>query len=271
MNSLIVGYSGDPGRGPSADVFRGFSDVDPSQVTSVFEDFKSFNNTYALASNLGRYASDAGGYISYEDTGGTILGSVSADYQGAIVMTTDTTDNDENDLALGDNTGGAFTLKTGMRGFAYECRMRFTQILTQNFFCGLCEPGRAVADGLIADAGTLATKSILGWSVLEAAAGTMKGTHGLNGQAAVQETLAVKTLAVSTWYKFGVRYIPRGEDGYVCKWYVDGTFISGITTEGSSFPSSASGVVLTPFFAQKNATTTANVFTIDWYRAMAKY
>ncbi len=271
MNSLTVGYSGDPGRGPSTEVFKGMSDVDPSQVTSVFEDFKGFNNTYALASNLGRYASDAGGYISYEDTGGSILGSVSADYQGAIVMLTDTSDNDENDIALGDNTGGAFTLKTGMRAFGYECRMRFSQIVTQNFFCGLCEPGRAIADGLISDAGGLGTKSILGWSVLEGAAATMKGTHGLNGQTAVQESLAVKTIVASTWYKFGVRYEPGAPDGLVLKYYVDGVFISGIATEGTSFPASASGVVLTPFFCQKNASTVANVFTIDWYKAMAKY
>lgn len=271
MDSLRAGYSGDTGRGPSSLIFKGMNNIDKSQFLDIYEDFRSFNNTYALASNLGRYASDAGGYISYEDTGGSILGSVTADYTGAIVMTTDTTDNDENSLALGDNTGGAITAKTTMKKLAYECRMRFSQILTQNFFLGLCEPGRAVADGLISDAGALLTKSILGWSVLEGAAGTMKATHGLNGQTAVQESTITKTLAANTWYKFGFLYEPASQyDGYVCKWFVDGVQIGGITTEGSSFPASSSGVVLTPFFSQKNATTTANVFTIDWYRVCAQ-
>lgn len=271
MDSLRGGYSGDTGRGPSSLIFKGMNSIDQSQFLNIFEDFKNFQKTTAIASNLGRYAGDAGGYITFEDTSCTIAGSVTADYTGAVVFTTDATDNNEVNMAGGDNTGGSITCKTTMKKLAFECRVRFSQIVTQNVFLGLIEPGRAVTDGLFTDADALGTKSILGWSILAAASSTMKGTHGINGTAAVQESTITKTIAASTWYKFGVLYEPASQyDGYVCKYFVDGVNVGGITTEGSSFPASSSGVVLTPGFFLKNSAAAANVMTLDWYRVCAQ-
>jgi hypothetical protein len=236
----------------------------PFGVVFIGDDFRSFNDSYAVASNVGRYASEAGGYRSYEDTGGSIV-PVAADKNGTIKLTTAATDNNEVWIQPGNATNVLCDInKTTPALTIFEARVKTSAITTTtNFFVGLSEEGLAAAD-TVTDAGALASKDFLGFWALEADSSALKFGYRIAGQAA-QTIVAAATLAADTWIKLGFVYDPNEPPSQRITAYVNNvplsTYITKTLLEASLFPNNQGMNML---FGVKNNNANVNV-SMDWW------
>ena len=234
------------------------------------DDFLSFADTYAVASNVGRYAGDMGGYRSYEDTGDSIAASPS--YAGGVIeFLTDTTDNDEVWLQGGAATGvlGSVSNTAGAVGnvlTGFECRFRTASVATGNLYVGMAEEGVAAADFITDGGAMITTKDLLGFYVLEGALTTLKFTSQKASQTAVTITMTA-ALAADTWYKAGFLFDPEAPTTKRLKVYLDAvenaTGLTGTQLDAAAFPG---GEEMHAIMGVKNSTTTAKNLLVDWIR-----
>lgn len=273
MSKLIyAGY--DEGRGPSGaiwtprarEVIKAVRDGDLSAGRYMVDDFNGFGGT--VTTNVGTYSSGGNSYISYEDSGGSIA-QLASERDGVIRFTTDNTDNDENWLMAGGIASVHALVSDTAADLArmwFECRVRFGSVADSNsgYFIGLGEEGLAAAD-TIADAGTLASKDLIGFHRLEGDGDALDTVYRKAGQNQVTVGTDAKTIAASTWYKLGMVYDPFYSDGPRLFFYVDGVRLTDYvdaTTLLSTFPD---GEELAFLIGGKNATTTATTFDLDWW------
>ncbi len=275
---LLTNYRGQPSsRGLSP---RIWDHIYGSHLTSdgysmayfTGDDFRTFGLSTAVSSNVGRYVGDGVQYLSYEDTGGSIA-QIATEKFGAITLVTDTTDNDENWL----QPGGAASVMAmiasaaaNKQKVAFECRVKVSSIAdsTINWFVGMSEEGLA-AENTVADAGTLASKDLLGFWVAEADGDAIKYGYRKAGQAL--QTLGTAAVPVAdTYVKLGFVHDPGSEvpASKRIKFFVNNVELSAYVTDtllsASTFPD---GEELQPLFGHKNGTTTACTMTMDWWAA----
>ena len=244
----------------------------------IMEDYMGFGKSTAVSSNLGRYASRAGCYQSWEDTGGSIA-NLPTLTGGGIRLTNDTTDNDEVNMQLGDITGvlGALSVTAGKAGCVptwYETRVRFpTQVASGDCFVGLAEEGVGVTD-FFGDSDTFADKDYIGFYTVAGAPTTLKFAYHKAGGTEVSFTAA--TIAVDTWYKLGFLFIPPGFSGYgyqydankLIRVFVDNAeyTTSYITkTQGDSTTHFPGDEEMSPMMSVKNSTTVARAMDSSFW------
>lgn len=235
-----------------------------------FEDFLSFGVGTAVASNVGLYAANSGAWRSYEDTGGAI-DMLETEVDGVLKVTTDTTDNDEMWLCPGTAKTVLGKITDGDSGrVAFEVRVRFPQIVTQNLFLGLSEEGCAVAD-TITDAGVfITTKDMIGFQVVEGASSTMTFSYQKASQTRQVPITALQTLVADTWYKFGFLYTSFGPNTKRIRVFLNGaeqsTYVTATNIAAATFPS---GEELNILLGLKNGAGAATRMDIDWVRFAA--
>jgi hypothetical protein len=244
---------------------QGYSPDGDDPLSFVYDDFKCFSNTTAVAANVGRYAGQVG-YLSYEDTGNAIT-QLATEADGVIKITTDTTDNDESWLQPGMATSvlGKVAVASSPKLVLFETRIKVGQIgNTYNAFFGLSEEGLAAAD-TFTDAGAMGDKDFLGFWVLEGAGSALKFGWRKSGQAVVSLGTA-KTLVADTWYKVGFCYDPKAKPSQRLSFYVDNEVLStyGTATQlaAATFPD---GEELNLLLGVKNGTASANFIESDWW------
>jgi hypothetical protein len=264
-----VGQSG--GRGVSP---RLWSRVDGQELSpdgasngySIGDEFLSFGATFDVASNVGRYASEAGGYKSYEDTGAAIS-QVASVVGGAVAISIDADDNQEAWLQSGGGTGvlGKISDTAGEdKLLIFEARFKTSQITAGNLFLGLAEEGLA-AHETMTDDGDLASKDLIGFAVNEDAPSTLTFVYRKAGQALQTPIASLKTLVADTFYKVGFVYDPRAVPSQRIRVYVDnvenGTYVTATNIAAATFPD---GEELAFLAGVKNATDIMTL-TLDWW------
>lgn len=236
----------------------------------VGDDFLSFGLTTAVGSNVGRYASRAGAYLSYEDTGGSIA-QLATEVGGVVRVTTDTTDNDECWMQPGGATSViAKAASSSTKLVVFESRVRVSQVASGNYFVGLSEEGLAAAD-TVTDAGALASKDLLGFWILEGAPTSLIFGYRKAGQAAQTVFTYGTAIAASTWYKVGFVLDPEAPPSQCLKAFVDNTeqttYGASSILDDATFPD---GEELNFLIGGKNGTTTATAIDCDWWAVYAE-
>lgn len=272
MSSPSLHSSDVSGRGLSGSLWKGVpcdhAMFDPSYGAFVFDDFLAFDGL--VTSNVGKYSSRAA-YISYEDTGGSVL-NLATEVGGVIRLTTDATDNDEVWLQMGGAASvfGKITGSSAGKKMVMETRIRASTIASRNIFFGIAEEGFAVADA-ITDAGAMVTtKDFLGFRSLEGDAADLDAVY----QAASQTTQVVKDdaltpIVAATWYKCGFIFDPNYPNpNQILRYFIDGVLIGGTLSlqtitalAAATFPT---GEEMGPVWGVKNGATTATALDVDW-------
>ena len=274
-HSDVVSYCGYSHEGPSDIIWR---KLDLNSIRENFgfgvlveDDFHGFGLTTAVASNVGRYASRAGVWKSFEDTGAVISQIKHVD--GVIRLETDSTDNDEVSLQLGgDGTGTSFVISDTAgddRILGLEFRFRVGQVgNTYNIFLGLAEEGSA-ATNFIADDGTLASKDLIGFKVNEDDGTGLDIVYRKAGQALQTVKESALTLAASTFYKVGLLYNPAEEPAKRIRFWANsvandvGSYVTATNIAATTFPDAET---LNLIFALQSASAAAKNLDIDYVR-----
>jgi hypothetical protein len=232
---------------------------------AVVDDFTCFGGT--VTSNVGTYASEAGMYKSYEDTGDAI--SQIKLTGGAITLTTDTTDNDEVWLQSGYGTGtlGTISDTAGADKLTiFEARFKVSKVTdTYNVFVGLSEEGLAAAD-TVSDAGAIASKDLIGFAVDEADGDALDFIYRKAGQALQTKITGVQVLAADTFYKCGFVYDPFAPASERIQVYIDNdvesTCVTATDIATATFPDAEQLAFLA---GVKNGSGAISAVTLDWW------
>lgn len=272
--SLVTSYARPSGRGPTTNLWRKAStqmySPDGSLGFTVMDDFRSFGKSTAVSSNVGRYVSGGAGVLwySYEDTGDSIA-QIATDKHGVVAVATDGTDNDEAWMQMGDaacvsaiisDTAGDDKL------LVFEARVKVSSVTDtkMNMFVGLMEEGRAVAD-TVTDAGALADKDYIGFTILEGDGDALKFVYKKAGQTAQTVLTYGTAIEADTFYKLGFVFDPDAPADQRIKIYVNGseqsTYVTATQIAAATFPD---GEELSPIFGMKNAAAEAMTASIDW-------
>jgi len=275
-NSLFVVHQGQTGgRGLSPRLWgkvlggQGLSPDGLSNGYSFADDFMNFGAVAPAVS--GATEGVTGGYGYYVDTA-TTANSITqvADAVGGVIRLASTaTDNHETWLTSGGNTGvlGVISDTAGAdKLLIFEARVRFTQVgNTYNAFVGLSEEALADND-TVTDAGALASKDLIGFSVLEADGDALNFVYRKAGQTAQTAIAGVQALTAATWYKVGFVYDPTALTANRIRVFVDNvehaTKVTGTNIAAATFPD---GEELAFLAGVKNGTASANSIDIDWW------
>lgn len=241
-----------------------------SQLSGYFagDDFNCFGDTYAVASNVGRYAGEMGAYRSYEDTGNAITQLVNKN-GGVLSVATDATDNDESWIQPGQATSVIGKIDKAAKCLTlFEARIAVSQITnTFGLMCAMSEEALAAAD-TFADAGTIADKDFIGFWALEGAAATLKYGWNKAGAGGITTLGTAATLVADTFVKIGWAYDPSAhiDPRNRLTFYVNNVELTVYGTdtllEGATFPDAQ---YLNWLFGLKNGTASANTITCDWW------
>jgi hypothetical protein len=232
-------------------------------------DFLNFAATTPVAANVGRYAADGGGYLSYEDTGNSIS-NLATEVGGVIRIATDGTDNDETWLQPGTATSvlGVISNTSGAdKRMIFESRFRVGSIAdgAAHVFIGLTEEGLAAAD-TVTDAGAMGDKDFIGFRIAESAGNALTVVYRKAGQ--VMQTLFTygTALAASTWVKAGFVYNPQAPASKRIRFYIDNveqsTYITATQIAAALFPNGEELNFLAGF---KNGGANARSLDLDWW------
>ena len=261
----------DGGRGLSPRLWKSVAQqsMSPDGLSQGYmagDDFRTVALTTAVSANVGRYAGEAGGYLSYEDTGGAIA-QLATESGGVLNITTDGTDNDEMWLQPGMATSvlGMISDTAGSdKKLIFEARFRVSKVTnTLNYFIGLSEEGLAAAD-TVTDAGALASKDLIGFWVTEADGDSLKFGYRKAGQALTTVGTFGTALAASTWYKVGFIYDPA--ETKKIRFYVDNVeqtdYVTATNIAAATFPD---GEELNFLAGVKNGTAAISYIDLDWW------
>ena len=261
-----VNYQGQATKFPSIAIWNRVEQALRGNLGGIIleDNFLSFNGS--VTSNVGTYSSQAGGWLSYEDTGSTVA-TIETEVGGVLKITTDTTDNDEIWLQPGGAKQVIGKITSGDSGLlAYEIRVRPNQIVTQNAFFGLSEETLAAAD-TVSDAGAFASKDMIGFNLAEAASSTMTFAYRTAGQALTTPITALKTVVAATWYKFGFLYDAQAPTSKRIRVFVDGveqsTYVTATNIAATAFPT---GEELNLLMGLKNGAAAATRWDVDWVK-----
>lgn len=229
------------------------------------EDFLGFGGS--VTTNVGSYASTGGWWNSYEDTGATVA-QLATEVGGVLKITTDTTDNDEVWLSPGSATSVMGKITSGdAEVFAFEARVRASQIVTQNLFIGLGEEGMAVADTITDADVMITTKDWIGFRVNADDDAYWDFTYQKASQTAQIPLDDMQLIVADTWYKLGFLYDSAAPASKRIKVFVDGveqsTYVTATNIAAATFPS---GEELNALMGVKNNAGAAVRMDVDWIR-----
>lgn len=249
----------------------GFSDRNAG--IGLIDDFVGFGPTAAVASNVGRYASNGVAYKSFEENSTSIAGSAAAG--GVVALTATNTDNDDVNIQAGGGATCPFGVVPGTHGtLFFEARFKVNSVAASiaNFFVGLAGAGACVTDGIISDSNAFVTnKSFLGFGRLDSSTTALGLFYNRNG-GTTGTVAAVGTLAADTYIKAGFRWSGRSPNFLVP--YINGVAMDGIAGTSKIVSAAATGAtpwpdaLMTLFAGIKQISTgTAGILTLDWWAA----
>lgn len=270
MHKSLTAHGTGSGLSPNiwSRLLKGGVSPDTDRGVFLFDDFCTFGDTYAVASNVGRYASEAGAYRSYEDTGDAVT-QLATEVGGVLNITTAGTDNNETWIQPGHLTSVIGKVSSSSpKKLLFEARVRPTLVTnTLNWFVGMSEEGLAAAD-TITDAGALASKDLLGFWVLEDDGDALKFGYRKAGQTGVTVGTYGTALAAATWVKVGFAMDPSPgvPPSKRISFYVNNTeqtsYVAESALDDATFPD---GEELNMLFGIKNQTGSARTIGMDWW------
>jgi len=267
MGSTIAGN----GRGFSTDLWYGFDvdsifiDRDENVGFGIHPNFACFDRAVDAAAPTVFYGPD--GARGYADSTSASIAQIAALMGGAVRLATGATQYQEAWLQWGGATGSPFVISDtdavnlDLR-LEMAVRVSNSAFANQALFVGLAEEGSAAAD-FITDLGAMADKDFIGWF--------LSGDNGLDfvyrkaGQAMQTHAASWKTLAIDTWYHFGLEW--DTDTDTVTPWYGTGdrsttpmaqdktSIITSTTVATATFPD---GSYMSPIIGTKGLGT-ANV------------
>jgi hypothetical protein len=233
---------------------------------TFFDDFINLAETNEDTSATGKYA-------VMQDTGGTnTFGQTAGSEYGELAMVLSGTDNEENWIGTGGNTGGLanFILQATSvpHTIAFEARIKKSAIATGSVFVGFAEEGLVAADGLISDAEVIADVDYLGFmgegfTTVDWAYNKASGTD-------VVTITDAHTFVADAYVKLGFKYDYKNSAARQIKCYVNGVLQSTFITktnidDATNFPGGEEMALL--FGGKVGATAVAHTLTMDWWRA----
>lgn len=266
--SLMVPHRGQSGgRGPSPRLWGAITGQagSPDGNSNWFfagDDFLGF--TGATTAYYGTTP-----YTGYIDTGNTIA-QLATEVGGVVQLTTDGTDNDEVWLSPGGAASvlGVISDTAGAdKKLIFESRFRVSSVAdtSMRMFVGLSEEGLAAAD-TATDAGAMADKDFIGFSIAEGDGDALTFTYKKAGQTVQVPFTFGTALAASTWYKVGFIYDPTQPASKRIKIFVDNveqsTYVTATQIATATFPDAEELNFLAGF---KNGGANAKNMALDWW------
>ena len=184
---------------------------------------------------------------------------------GQLILTPHTDSNDEFSMSLGELGTETFVEITESSGKEFWLEYRMAVVDTSkgaNFFIGLAEEGRAVTDGVIADAGNdVADMDYLGFISWEATGGDTVAAFFQTASGAFVDTFETKLGEAQTTY--GIHF----DGDSTITWYINGTAIGSVEQDIALFPDTEE---LTPLISIKQGDTDDHVLTFDWIKLVSE-
>lgn len=242
---------------------------DPSFGYGFFDDFI---NLPTIADG------DTIGYGFHIPTGGGIAGSTSTP-GGAIVLTSDGTDNDNIAMTLGGNIYAPFLMSDTAgsdKKLWFECRLKSSDIEDDEtaLFVGLTEEGLAADNAKTDDTGVMADKDYIGFESVHVNSG-VAGTNALvnftinkaSGAGPTNVIATCHTLVADTYVKLGFMFDPTASPDKRVKIFVDGveqaTYVTAAVVATTAFPD---GEEVTPLLlAHAGGAAGGSTLTMDWW------
>jgi hypothetical protein len=206
-------------------------------------------------------ATAQGGYLSYQDTGGTIKPKATL-HGGIWELATDGTDEDEVWVqAVG--PAGHFSATAGRNHDQWFESIQAVDRITANavsYQWGLAAAASAVADHLVDATGALQTaRAVVGFHSLPAAPETLRAVYNTASGTVVSLGTAA-TLVAGTFVRTGIRY--RKQTGK-CEWWVNGVRMFSLAISTANFPDA---IDLSPMWGFKSTTATVSTLDLDSWR-----
>lgn len=271
MPDLTVGVLGtDTTRKPSDSIWKGcpWVELPPFGFNrSGITEWDDFGTATAALTNaaLSRY--------KVVGTNGTAV-LLATDDGGVIQCATGGTANNESMLAYGQTTGGLGQIINNTTNMIwFECRVRFSQIVSGGYFIGLSKPGDVASGFMVNATNVVASSSVncVGFNVANATPTALDIVYTTNAAPTTYKA-AAQTIASNTWYKLGIKYFGNN-GGYgnnnMIHFYVNGVAKAntagtiGVAANATNFPDA---VMMTAMFGAKNIDTTNVKLDIDWWR-----
>ena len=228
------------------------------------------------AAKVGTFAGEAGTYVSFIESGGTIK-QLTDEKGGVIDLQTDAGDNDDIMLTLGGNSDGA-TAAGGVLGAisdtaadahltAFECRFKLPVVSAAvNVFIGLAQQDRHVTNGLWTDAGVLADVDYIGFYVNNDDPDSLNFGYNLAGGTDNEKIADIKALTADTFVTAGILYDPDQPAASRIRVYIDNvenaTKVSASDIATADFPD-AQGLTFAAGIIDEGSV--ANSLEIDWW------
>jgi hypothetical protein len=192
-----------------------------------------------------------GGIYAYYAAGSLALLATEA---SGVARLTLAADNNNVTLTTGRNVAGlGKVVRNSNLPFAFEARVRVGTITDDqvNWFVGLMEEGRAIAD-----------VDYAGFRVLVGDGNGLDAVHRTSGGAEVEVQSVAQTLVANTWYNLGFRF----NGGSVCQWYINNAQVgANVDPTLATFPS---GEELAAVVALKDKGNNAGTLDVDFIRAI---
>jgi len=239
--------------GPSSTIWGHMPyEVAPDLYYGHMEHFANFDQTTGLCGPGGGLVIDAGSSVALQ-----------TDQVGGVLrLTTQNVDADSVTWVTGDNTAG-FGKFTAGKKIAFECRIKPTQIVTQDLCIGLASEALAASTSLIADADTQADVDFVGFVALAATPSVLNAVFNTaSGGGITTVKTTAQTMVAGTWYRLGVYC-----DGTRVTWFVNGLPITStaivhpVPITRANFPD---GEELAAYIQIQATTTTAVSVDVDW-------
>lgn len=186
---------------------------------------------------------------------------------GAIVLTTDGTDNDGPVLTSSGTSGAPFAFQRG-RAFAFETRVKNLQVTNKySLFVGVAEQNLAVNNGLLDDDAT-AVEDVdyvgffaVGETSLTALNASYNTASGSTSP--VEAKAAAHTVVADEFFKAGFRYDPSEDRLY---YYINGVEVAGQTTVRIGSTDFPDGEEMAPYVCIKEGSANAEVLSCCFIR-----
>ena len=240
--------------------------ISPTTTTDIDNDTKANNSNASLVNAITRAAT---GYDIYTDVGVTIAG-LATESTGVIEVAGNDADNDEGIMQTGGGSGNMVAIDaTGAGRIAFECRIKKASIGDNglSFFVGLAEEGLAAADTLVDNTGALASKDMIGFSVLQDNGEELDFTWRTAGQT-TQVHANVADMVADTYMKMGFLYDPGNHpDDKKIKIFIDNgveesVYVTQTNLDAATFPDDEE---LSLLLATKVGTAAESKLQMDWW------
>ena len=257
-------------------------DRHPTQWIYWFDDFTFVPSLTSATTAVNRWP-----YMSYIDTGNTIVALATTKTIGVLRLSVDASDNDGPVITLPGDASVAFMLDDNTaadrRKLWFDARWKKSSVTDNQcaVFIGLTEEARAVDNGLMADDSAAITTTIdaIGWRVLQDNGEELDFVWQKASQTPVELVAAAVTttnsdatgLVADTYIKTGFKYDPERPAANRIATYINNVQGTawGTATQmaAATFPD---GEELVFAAGAKAGEATAVTFDIDWIRMAQK-